>query len=312
MAPQLSGNLAAGEGVNCRSRVRVALTVVLAVAVLPPVAEGAFPGQNGKIAWDSTRYPFDTGTIEDAEIFSANSDGTGAVQLTFLDTAAREPRWSPDGASIVFSAYVHSNYDVYAVPSGGGRPVRLTHARSMERTPFYSADGKSIYFASNLEGRFEVFRAPLAVMGEATQVTRGGGFAPQESPDGRYLYYSRDARVDISGPTRGGTQGIWRVRTSGERAWAEAELLGALSSPILPGAWAATAEGVYVVSRPRGASLFQTRIQHYDLASRNLSIVYSETASSFGVQGITASRAALAWAQVDRLESDLRVVENFR
>jgi dipeptidyl aminopeptidase/acylaminoacyl peptidase len=242
----------------------------------------------------------------------ANSDGTSEAQLTFLEAAAMEPRWSPDGASIAFSAYLNGNNDIYVVPAAGGRPTRVTYASSIERTPSYSDDGRWIYYASDLAGRFEVFKASVAVPGETSQLTRGGGFAPQESPDGRYLYYLKDVRVDGSTSAPDGTEGIWRVRTSKGTTRIEAEPLIGLPSPILPGAWVATSHGVYVATRPPGAARFQTNIQYYDLESQKLSTVYTEPVNSFGIQGVTVSQDTLAWAQLDRLESDLRIVEDFR
>jgi Tol biopolymer transport system component len=261
---------------------------------------------------DGTKIAFVSARSGARELWMANSDGTGEVQLTFLGAAVREPRWSPDGASIAFSAYLNWNNDVYVVRTRGARPTRLTYASSMERTPSYSADGRWIYFASDLEGRFEVFRAPVAVPGETSQVTKGGGFSPQESPDGRYLYYLKDARVDGSGSAPDGTEGIWRLRTSSSMARVEGELLTGLPSPILPSAWIATTQGVYVATRPRSASRFQTSIEYYHLENRTLSTVYSEPANVFGIQAVTVTPGALAWAQLDRLESDLRLVKDFK
>jgi len=261
---------------------------------------------------DGTKIAFASTRRGAREIWMANSDGTSEVQLTFLEAAAMEPCWSPDGASIAFSAYLNGSNDIYVVPEAGGRPTRLTYGSSVERTPSYSNDGRWLYYASDLPGKFEVFRASVAVPGETSQVTRGGGFAPQESPDGRYLYYSKDARVDGSVSVPDGTEGIWRVRTSKGATRVDAEPLTGLPSPILPSAWVATSHGVYVATRPPGASRFQTSIQYYDLESHRLSTVYTEPVDFFGVQGVTVSQDTLAWAQLDRLESDLRLVEDFR
>ncbi|PYT24912.1 MAG: hypothetical protein DMG57_27035 [Acidobacteria bacterium] len=56
--------------------------------------------------------------------------------------------------------------------------------------PNWSHDGRWIYFDSARAGEQQVFKIP-ANGGEAIQVTREGGFAPLESPDGKSLYYVR-------------------------------------------------------------------------------------------------------------------------
>ena len=53
----------------------------------------------------------------------------------------------------------------------------------------WSHDGSSIYFASKRTGRFEIWRAPTDT-GTAVQITRNGGYAAFESPNGETLYFT--------------------------------------------------------------------------------------------------------------------------
>ena len=129
------------------------------------------------------------------------SDGTGFVQLTNFNSVSGTPRWSPDGKHIVFDSLIAGNVDIFVVDSQGGLPRRLTTEPSIEAVPSWSQDGRWIYFASNRGGSLQVWKMPST--GEpAPQVTRHGGFAALESPDGRFLYYAKVSRFPDYGAFR--------------------------------------------------------------------------------------------------------------
>ena len=71
---------------------------VLLIASGAPRALAAFPGHNGKIAYESFRDG-------DVDIWTMSPDGRHQVNLT-NDPSAFEfsPRWSADGRRIVFSS----------------------------------------------------------------------------------------------------------------------------------------------------------------------------------------------------------------
>ncbi|MFN2503706.1 MAG: TolB family protein, partial [Acidimicrobiales bacterium] len=77
----------------------ISLSSVVALLVaglaLAQVAEGAFPGTNGKIAFISDRDG-------DNEVFTMNADGTDQVNLTNNTSIEFEPAWSADGSKMVF------------------------------------------------------------------------------------------------------------------------------------------------------------------------------------------------------------------
>ena len=77
-------------------RPRLALAAVVAAACLVatawrPEPAAAFPGQNGKIAFESSR---DGGL---PEIYVVNPDGSGQTRLTNSPDVDSEPAFSPDG-----------------------------------------------------------------------------------------------------------------------------------------------------------------------------------------------------------------------
>ncbi len=76
-----------------------ALAFALAVGsvTLVPTSRAAFPGLNGKIA-------FETGRDGNSEIYSMNPDGSGQTNLTNNSTVDVNPAWSPDGTKIAFAS----------------------------------------------------------------------------------------------------------------------------------------------------------------------------------------------------------------
>jgi len=72
----------------------------------------------------------------------------------------------------------------------GGQSRRLTYGPVLNAIGRFSHDGKWIYFASVRTGRNEVWKVPFAG-GDAMQVTKNGGWFSMESPDGKFLYYTK-------------------------------------------------------------------------------------------------------------------------
>ena len=138
---------------------------------------------------DGKRIAFASHRSGNPEIWLAERDGGRLQQITSLGAVELVVGgWSPDGARIVFDATLAGNSDVYVVGSDGGRVHRLTSEPSIDGLSAWSADDW-IYFSSTRAGAVpDVWRiAPAG--GAAERMTRNGGFGPQTSSDGRYLFY---------------------------------------------------------------------------------------------------------------------------
>jgi Tol biopolymer transport system component len=68
---------------------------------LPPnqSAFGTFPGENGKIAFQSQR---DAPPGTTTEIYVMNADGSGQTNISNNPVTDTHPDWSPDGTKIAF------------------------------------------------------------------------------------------------------------------------------------------------------------------------------------------------------------------
>src|SRR5687768_3879009 len=73
-----------------------ALAVIAGITLPGRDADAAFPGANGKIAFDAV---VGRGMTEDMTI---NPDGTGRTAVTGTPVDDSHPSWSPDGTRIVF------------------------------------------------------------------------------------------------------------------------------------------------------------------------------------------------------------------
>ena len=81
-------------------------------------------------------------------IWVVERGGGNARRLTSFQGETQNPKLSPDGRLIAFSAEYGGNTDVYVVPVEGGQPKRLTWHPGADIVQGWMPDGKSIVFAS--------------------------------------------------------------------------------------------------------------------------------------------------------------------
>jgi Tol biopolymer transport system component/predicted Ser/Thr protein kinase len=226
------------------------------------------------------------------EIWVCESDGSNAVQLTSLGVQAGTPHWSPDGERIVFDSNVEGQWEVYVISANGGKPQRLTANPASDDAPSWSRDGMWIYFASNRRGEHQVWKMPSSG-GEAVPVTRKGGYAALESPDGKWLYYSKI----FFGSS------LWKVPVQGGE---ETQVVDSLSSY---GSFAVVDEGIYFISRPDRTG--GSAIEFLDSATGNIKAV-ARLDKEAGSLTVSPDSRWILYSQVDQQDSDLMLVENFR
>jgi Tol biopolymer transport system component/DNA-binding winged helix-turn-helix (wHTH) protein len=138
------------------------------------------------------------------EIWISSVRGDALRQLTFLHgPLTGSPSWSHTGNRILFDSRPDGHSHIFVVPAAGGPPHQLSFGNANDIVPRWSHDDRVIYFRSNRGGRWQLWKI-AATGGEPQPVTSGDGIEPQESFDGRWLYY-----------TRGNEDGIWRIPTIG-------------------------------------------------------------------------------------------------
>jgi serine/threonine protein kinase len=169
------------------------------------------------VSHDGKRLTFFRLNGRQIELVVSDRDGSNPRVVTQAVTSFsyRQPRWSPDDASI---AYLHSQEnwadDIYLVPSAGGAPRRLTNEVTLMSGLAWSPDGSHLIY-STARGSTLLYLPTLHLW----QISKSGGASQQltfgeagdENPD-----VDRDGRIVVS---RKRMQfDIWKFPVDGEAA----------------------------------------------------------------------------------------------
>ena len=199
---------------------------------LQPLIASTRSDEDPSISPDGSRIAFTSDRTGKFEIWVCDRDGSNAHPVTSQRTFAGSTAWSPDGRTLAYDAAVGGPTEIWLVNADGGQPRRLLDPPQPGFIPSWSADGSSIYFVGR--GR-QIWKA-LVTGGQAVQVTRNGGFDRFETPDGKYMYFSKGIM----------TRGIWRLPLDGSGC---EELVPELASLVPFRSWAMT-KGASITPNP--------------------------------------------------------------
>ena len=151
--------------------------------------------------------PYGDNEINQAHIWTVNSDGSNPVQLTSGAVEDESPTWSPDGRKLAFERHSleHNEWYIVTMDADGDNPVDVNRKSGGGATPAWSPDGSQIAFDSPWGGHLAVMDADgTNVMLLPLKDSAGGQIEPfpesklSWSPDGTRLaftmYDTRDGR----------------------------------------------------------------------------------------------------------------------
>jgi Tol biopolymer transport system component len=182
-------------------RIWPALAVVLAVGLAAAgPAFGAFPGENGKIAFDSDRHG------GDGDIWTMNPDGRHLVNLTAKSKAGDgAPTWRADGRRIAFmsnrvtATNPEGDSEIFIMKADGSHQRQITFNALNDEDPAWSPDGRRIVFTRDfdpIEGETDRDLFTMNADGsDQRNLTSSPGVLDQEpnwSADGRRIAFISD------------------------------------------------------------------------------------------------------------------------
>lgn len=184
---------------------------------------------------DGDRFVFDLA----GDLYELPIDGGTATALTSGAAWDAEPRYSPDGETIVFTSDRGNNDNLWLMDADGSRPRALTKETAVRvRDAAWSPEGDYLVARKRMTDRSSIGTNELWLYhrlgGSGVQLTKkeaqAGVMEPAVSPDGRYVYFSlRRGRFSYNqDPNRG----IWQIgrldRTTGQLRPLTGEFGGAI------------------------------------------------------------------------------------
>jgi imidazolonepropionase-like amidohydrolase/Tol biopolymer transport system component len=200
MAPRITAQAPPQKGWD------VAAELGPSVKVAFDTSEGTW--MNVDVSPDGKRIVFDLL----GDIYVMPTDGTGAAPATRLTTGPAfdmQPRFSPDGRRIAICSDRDGLWNIWTIDAEGRDPRQVSREkRWFVNSPTWSPDGENVYARRHFVkerslGAGEIWMYHAAGPSDGLQVTERVGWQkdngePDVSPDGRYLYYSKDVSPGLT------------------------------------------------------------------------------------------------------------------
>jgi Tol biopolymer transport system component len=200
----------------------VAVTLGTLGSILVRPARAAFPGHNGKIAFEGK--PLSIHTIRPdgshkrrltrsgrepafsasgkriafqrrGDIWVMRANGSHKKRLTRGAASDYSPSFSPSGRKLVFARHVYrKRNDLYTIRRDGTHLKRLTHLHYVGETVFgpqFSPNGGSIVFTQGLPYKIAIIRSNGSHRRILTDAPGQADLWPDFSPNGRRIVFQR-------------------------------------------------------------------------------------------------------------------------
>ncbi len=155
------------------------------------------------------------------DIWTVSSSGGKAERITEHEGIETSSVWSPDGNKIAFNSERFGNSDIYVTDASGGVPLRLTYNSAGDDIASWSSSGK-IYFTTtrnyrSVEWSPEIYSASPNG-GTPERALDAFGYDPAESPDGRFVAFTKgDCRIQREEYRGSANRDIWLYDTKDKK-----------------------------------------------------------------------------------------------
>jgi Tol biopolymer transport system component len=234
------------------------------------------------------------------ELWIGDIDGSNTIRLTsFAGPDVVHPRWSSDGERVVFSALTgpNGNFESYILGAGGGKPQRLTATGDPSIAhPVLSIDGQWLYFIHGpLNGVPGLWRM-AATGGKPVLISNARAFRPEETLDGKVIYYGEL-----------GTNDLWSVPAVGGE---EHKVLDS----VMGRNWTVAQNGIYYFDSA-GAAGVPRSVKFYSLKTGKVNAVGAvepTVSTDFSGISVSADGRRLVYSHIASTSSDLMLLDRFR
>ena len=145
---------------------------------------------------DCERVAFQSDRDGDLGLFWQRADGTTAAERLTKpdkDTAHVPESWSPDGKTLLFSVAKGSSNTVAALSLTDKKVTPVGGIQSaFPPSATFSPDGRWVAYSATAPGSSagSLFVQPFPTTGATYPISKGTGFHPMWSPDGKELFYA--------------------------------------------------------------------------------------------------------------------------
>lgn len=153
----------------------------------------ALRAMNPSVSRDGKKIAFAIESDGTMNVGVVDKDGSSYRRITnFLNgEQVFTPKWSPDGAAVVFGCSLKEAQDIMRVGVSDGKIDTLIAGEDDSRNPVYSPDGRRIYFVSNRTGIFNIYALEIE-SGKVEEISNvlGGAFMPTVNQSGDIAFAS--------------------------------------------------------------------------------------------------------------------------